>query len=93
MRYQKTSKKCQFIGVLKEVVAVMLSHSTDSVQEGIWEWIHQQSQSNGTRPVPVTDEWEEICKPWLGSSIIQGEVEISGMCWLFCQWAPESIEA
>lgn len=92
MRYQKTSKKCQFIGVLKEAVAVMLSHSTDSVQEGIDEWIHQQSQRVGTRPELVTDEWEGICKPWLGSNVVQGEVEMSGMCWLFSSWAPESVQ-
>lgn len=35
MRYQKGSGKCQFVGVLKEAVAVMLSQSTEDVQEGI----------------------------------------------------------
>ena len=84
MRYRKSSGKCQFIGVLKEAVAVILSYSTESHQQGIMEWVREQSQRGNTNPWRAKDEWEEVFKPWLGSSVVQGGVEMSGMCWLFC---------
>ena len=91
MRYQKSSRRCQFVGVLKEAVAVMLLYSTDSVQEGIRRWVRQQSPEGSSDAEPTRDEGEDVFTPWLGSRIVQGEVEMSGMCWLFCQWAPASV--
>lgn len=70
MRYRKSGGKCQFIGVLKEAVAVILSHSTESYQKGIREWIHEQSQRSNSKPQPGKDEWEEVFKPWLASSVV-----------------------
>ena len=92
MRYRKTGGKCQFVGVLKEAVAVILSHSAESTQEGIWTWMREQSERHSGNTASTNDEWTDQLRPWMGSSIVQGEVEMSGLCWLFCSWAPESID-
>ena len=91
MRYRKVGGKCQFIGVLKEAVAVILSHRMESYQKAIQEWVREQSQRGTTHPQAGEKEWEERFKPWLGSRVVQCGVEMSGMCWLFCSWATKSV--
>lgn len=92
MRYKEGDGRCQFVGVLKEAVAIILSRSIETHKEAIQEWVREQSQKNNTGQGGNGDEWDTVFKPWLGSSVVQGGVEMSGMCWLFCAWATKSVD-
>ena len=84
MRYRKGQGKCQFIGVLLEAVAIMMAADR---KDAITNWIEEKAQQAGTTEQERGSDWEGIVKPWLGSRISRGGVEMSGMCYLFWQWA------
>jgi superfamily II DNA helicase RecQ len=96
MAFRKGEQPCQFQGVLQEAVAVMWSASPDHTHAAIKEWIEEQirsaeaHQAGGEEAINV--EEDAIVHGWLGSPVLKNGVSMSGMCWLFCQWAPASID-
>ena len=72
--------------MLGEAMAVILSHSDQAQQEAIADRVQEQDrQSQTDQNSGSGGEWDTVFQSWLGSSVVQGGVEISRMCWLFCQ--------
>jgi hypothetical protein len=82
MRFQRDgNSKCQYRGVLLEAVSVTLAVHPRS--EAMVEWIHEQAQRAGIVVEQTSEDCDDIVRTWFGSKIIQGDVEMSGMCYLF----------
>jgi superfamily II DNA helicase RecQ len=79
--YRKSEqRKCQYKGCLIEAVAIIMFHAGDEVMT----WIFDEIEKTGG-----SMEAEE----WLGTTIKEDGVEMSGMVWLFYQWAERNREA
>jgi hypothetical protein len=91
MRHRKAREQCQFAGVLLEAAAVIISANQPGYQEAIGEWVCAEAEKRGFSRPPGKGLWE-FGKQWLSHSVVEGEMEMSGMCWLFCQWGPASVE-
>ncbi|XP_022163480.1 uncharacterized protein LOC111028984 [Myzus persicae] len=75
-RYRKSGQgeRCQYRGCLMEAVAIIMFHGGDEVMT----WISDE--------IEKTDGRMEA-NEWLGGTIKEDGVEMSGMVWLFHQWA------
>jgi superfamily II DNA helicase RecQ len=81
-RYRKSEqRKCQYRGCLMEAVAIIMFHAED---DEVMRWIFDEIEKGGKNM-----EVQE----WLGRTIKEDGVEMSGMVWLFCQWAERDGEA
>lgn len=74
---------CQFRGVLFEAAAVILAVGGEAVAD----WIEQEAEKSGISSEPGRDIWNGVYMKWLGWSIVRGGFEMSGMGWLFYNWA------
>ena len=88
-RFRKGKGACQYRGVLGEVVAVMLATRPDAGT--IMEWVHEQAVRAGLAIQQSSGNRDDVAQAWFGSSIVQGEVEMSGMCHLFRSWAEREV--
>ena len=74
-RYRKSGQqKCQYRGYLMEAVAIIMFQAGEEVMT----WIFDEIEKRGKNI-----EAQE----WLGATIKEDGVEMSGMVWLFHQWA------
>jgi superfamily II DNA helicase RecQ len=74
-RYRKGGQgRCQYRGCLMEAVAIIMFHSGDEVMTWIFDEIEKA-------------EGRLEAHEWLGTTIKEDGVEMSGMVWLFHQWA------
>jgi hypothetical protein len=64
-----------------EAVAIIMFHAED---DEVMRWIFDEIEKGGKNM-----EVQE----WLGRTIKEDGVEMSGMVWLFCQWAERDGEA
>lgn len=93
--FRRSQQPCQFTGVIQEAVAVMLASSAPHTYAAIREWLEVESGSVGANSageyegVSIADN--AVVYKWLGSPVSYSGVSMSGMCWLFCQWAPTSV--
>ena len=77
-RYRKKGQRqCQYRGCLMEAVAIIMNRHGD----GVMTWIFDEIERTG-REVEVHE--------WLGATIKEGGLEMSGMAWLFYRWAGRS---
>lgn len=67
-------QKCQYRGYLMEAVAIIMFHAGKEVMTWIFDEIEK-----GEKKMEARD--------WLGATIKEDGVEMSGMVWLFYQWA------
>lgn len=74
---------CQFRGVLFEAAAVILAVG----REAVMDWMTQEAERAGVSSRPNEDVWTDVCMKWLGCSVVRGGTEMSGMCWMFYNWA------
>jgi len=74
---------CQFKGVLFEAAAVILAVG----REAVTDWMAQEAEAAGIPSRPDRDVWTDICMEWLGCSVVRGGIEMSGMSWMFYNWA------
>ena len=58
-----------------EAVAIIMFHAED---DEVMRWIFDEIEKGG-KDIEVQE--------WLGRTIKEDGVEMSGMVWLFCQWA------
>jgi superfamily II DNA helicase RecQ len=73
-RYRESrQQKCQYRGYLMEAVAIIMFHAGEEVMT----WIFDEIEKRGKNM-----EAQE----WLGATIKEDGVEMSGMVWLFHQW-------
>jgi len=80
--YRKNEqRKCQYKGCLMEAVAIIMFHAED---DEVMTWMFDEIEMTGKN----MEVWE-----WLGTTIKEDEVEMSGMVWLFYQWAERKCEA
>jgi hypothetical protein len=90
MRYRKGKPGCQYRGVLLEAVAVSLAARPDA--ERIVEWVHKEGNRAMLGVEQTSDDRDDMVDAWMGSSVMRGSVEISGMCDLFWLWARKEVE-
>jgi len=64
-----------------EAVAIIMFHAED---DEVMTWVFDEIEMTGKN----MEVWE-----WLGTTIREDGVEMSGMVWLFCQWAERKCEA
>ena len=81
-RFRQGKGQCQFKGVLREAVAVML-HFREGV---VMDWIEDRAREAGVIGKEGQSDWEGTIKPWLGMGIVQEGIEMSGMCYLLRRW-------
>ena len=80
-RYVKgRQQKCQYRGYLMEAVAIIMFHAGEEVMTWIFDEIEKGEKKLEARE-------------WLGATIKEDGVEMSGMVWLFHQWAGRGREA
>lgn len=73
-------QKCQYRGYLMEAVAIIMFHAGEEVITWIFDEIEKGEKKLEARE-------------WLGATIKEDGVEMSGMVWLFHQWAGKGREA
>lgn len=74
---------CQFRGVLFEAAAVIFAIGRGAVMD----WVEQEAMTAGVSSRPDRDVWTDVCVKWLGCSVVRGGIEMSGMSWMFYNWA------
>ena len=77
---QGGQQKCQYRGYLMEAVAIIMFHAGEEVMTWIFDEIEKGEKKLEARE-------------WLGATIKEDGVEMSGMVWLFHQWAGRGREA
>jgi len=68
---------------LFEAAAVILAVG----REAVMDWMTQEAERAGVSSRPNEDVWTDVCMKWLGCSVVRGGTEMSGMCWMFYDWA------
>ena len=66
-----------------EAVAVSLAARDDG--EAVVEWVHDQAQRAGIAAQASGPDGDVVARRWFGTGVVQGGVEMSGMCFLFYQ--------
>jgi len=80
-RFRRSGKqwKCQFAGVLQDVIAGVLAVGQ---AEMVGEWVDGEMAKKGVEHTEVEDDWTRR-RRWMGKKVQIGGLEMSGLCQIF----------
>jgi len=82
-RQKAGASACQFRGVMYEAVAAILAIGGAEVME----WVLREVETSSDVDEARQDDRRDVCMEWLGSRVVKGGAEMSGMSWMFYSWA------